>query len=180
MEERIGFRLDRLRLGEWIIGVASLALLVDLLVLPWYSLRASFSTTSAQFGAATSATGAQAHHLIGPFAIICALLGLAVWGTQAMSRGPALPLALTAIASVLSIILVVCLLVRVVFDPPAILVLGAPGVNTIKTDVAAVVGLFLAVLMFTGAWLSLRKDGIAEADAPRRIETLRLAAKRSA
>ena len=66
------------------------------------------------------------------------------------------------------------------FDPPAILVLGAPGVNTIKTDVAAVVGLFLAVLMFTGAWLSLRKDGIAEADAPRRIETLRLAAKRSA
>lgn len=175
MEDRIGFRRDRLRPGEWLIGISGLALLVDLLALPWYSLTATFRATSAQFGAATSATGVQAHHLIGPYAIICALVGLAIWGAQATLRGPALPVCLTAIGALLNLILVIALVVRVVFDPPAVLVRGAPGVNTITTDVPALLGLLFAVGLLVGCWLSLRHDGIADADAPREIETLTLA-----
>ena len=174
-DPRAGFRIDRLRVGEWLIGLAALALLVDILVVPWYSLRATFRSTSAEFGAATSATGIQAHHLLGALAILCALLGLLAWGLQATQRGPAAPLCSTVMLFLLCLPLCVGLLVRVVFDPPAVLVLGAPGVNTLQTDVGAVVGLFLAWGLLIGTWLSMRTDGIARADAPREIETLRLA-----
>lgn len=174
-DPRSGFRIDRLRLGEWLIGLSALALLLDLLLIPWYSLRATFRATSAEFGAATSATGIQAHHLLGALAILCALMGLLAWGLQATQRGPAAPLCATVVVFLLCLPLCVGLLVRVVFDPPAVLVLGAPGVNTIQTDVGAVVGLFLAWGLLLGTWVSMRADGIAAADAPRGIETLRLA-----
>ncbi len=172
---RIGFRLDRLRRGEWLIGVAGLALGIDLLVVPWYSLASTFRATSAEFGAATRATGFQAHHLLGPLALVCALLAIACWGLQATQRGPALPVCLTIVTALLTLVLAIALLVRVVFDPPNVLVQGAPGVDTIRTDVGAVVGLVLAWALLIGTWISLRQDGIAEADAPRRIETLALA-----
>ncbi|HET9073907.1 MAG TPA: hypothetical protein VFN48_04955 [Solirubrobacteraceae bacterium] len=174
-DPRSGFRIDRLRLGEWVIGLGAVGLLVDLIAVPWYSLRATFRATSAEFGAATSATGIQAHHLLGALAILCSLLGLLAWGLQATQRGPAAPLSATVMLFLLCLPLCVGLLIRVVFDPPAVIVLGAPGVNTIQTDVGAVVGLFLAWGLLLGTWVSMRTDGIAVADAPREIETLRLA-----
>ncbi len=175
LDTRIGFRLDRLRFGEWLIGVAGLALAIDLLAMPWYSLTSRFRATSAGFGAARSATGFEAHHILGPFVIVCALLGIACWCLQATRRGPALPVCVTVITAVLTLVVSVALLVRVVVDPPAVLVHAAPGVDPIKTDVGAVLGIVLAWALCAGTWFSLRTDGIAEADAPRRIETLRLA-----
>ncbi len=176
---RIGLRLDRLRWGEWLIGVAGLALLIDLVALPWYSLNSTFSATSAEFGAATSATGFQAHHILGPLAIVCALVAIGCWALQATQRGPALPVCLTVVCAILTFVLAIALLVRVVFDPPNVLVQAAPGVDTMQTDVGAVLGLVLAWLVLIGTWISLRTDGIAEADAPRRIETLALAQRPS-
>jgi hypothetical protein len=172
MEERNGFRLDRLRLGEWIIGGASLALMIDVL-LPWYSLASTFHA-AVQFGQATHATATQAHNLLGPFTILCAIVGLVCWALQATRRGPALPQTFTVITSVLSFILCIALVFGVVIDPPVHLLLGDPEVHTTRTDLPAVLGVFLAVLLFAGTWLSLRTDGSAAADAPQRIETLRI------
>jgi hypothetical protein len=171
---RIGFRRDRLRAGEWLVGLAGLALLIDLVAVPWYSLTSTFRATSAQFGAPTRATGFQAHHILGPLAIICALLALAAWGLQGTQRAPALPVCATVLCGTLTSALAIALLVRVVFDPPNVLVHGAPGVDTIETDVGAVIGLFLAWFVVIGSWISLETEGIAAADAPRRIETLAL------
>jgi hypothetical protein len=174
MQARIGFQLDRARRGEWVIVLAALALLVDLFAVPWYSLRSTFRATSAEFGAATSATGIQAHHVLGALAILCAVLGIGTWCLQVTQRGPALPVCMTVITSLLTLVLSIGLLVRVVFDPPQVLVLGASGVDTMKTDVGAVLGLVLSWVLYAGTWVSLRADGIAEADAPQRIDTLRL------
>jgi hypothetical protein len=174
MQARIGFQLDRLRFGEWLMGLAAVALLVDLLAVPWYSLRPTFRATSAQLGAATSATGLQAQHLLGALAILCAVLGIGTWCLQVTQRAPALPVCLTVLTALLTFVLSIGLLIRVVFDPPHVLVLGGPGVDTTRTDVGAVVGMLLAWTLVTGAWISLRTDGIAMGDAPQRIETLRL------
>ena len=174
IDSRFGVRLDRLRFGEWMIGLAGLALLVDVIALPWYSLRSSFRASSAEFGAATSATGFQAHHVLGPLALVCGLLAIACWGLQATQRGPAWPVAVTVMCALATLVLAIALLVRVVFDPPAVLVRAAPGVATINTDVGAVLGVAFAFVLLAGTWISLRTDGVAEADAPRRIETLRL------
>jgi hypothetical protein len=174
MEERMGWRADRVRPAEWLIGTAAVALLVDLLVVPWYSLGSAFSATSASFGAPTSATGIQAHHLLGPLAILCALSGLATWGLQASQAGPAAPACATVITAMITFVLSVGLLVRVVFVPPTVLLQGAPGVNTIKTDVGALLGLLFAVLLLLGAWWSLRTEGIAPGDAPASIPALAL------
>jgi hypothetical protein len=175
MQARIGIQLDRLRFGEWLMGLAALALAIDLIAVPWYSLRSTFAATSAEFGASTSATGLQAHHLLGALAIICAVLGLGTWCLQVTQRAPALPVCMTVITSLLSLVLSIGLLIRVVFDPPHVLVIGGPGANTMQTDVGAVIGVVLAWLLVVGAWISLRTDGIARGDAPQRIETLRLA-----
>jgi hypothetical protein len=174
MQARIGFQLDRLRLGEWLMGLAAVALLIDLLAVPWYSLRSDFRATSAEFGAATSATGIQAHHVLGALAILCGVLGIGTWCLQVTQRAPALPVCMTVITALVTLVLSVALLIRVVFDPPHVLVLGATGVNTNQTDVGAVLGVVFAWLVLIGAWISLRTDGIPDADAPRRIETLRL------
>ena len=92
---------------------------------------------------------------------------------------PPLPVCLTVVCAVLTFVLAIALLVRVVFDPPNVLVQAAPGVDTMQTDVGAVLGLVMAWLVLIGTWISLRTDGIAEADAPRRIETLALAQRPS-
>jgi hypothetical protein len=169
---RSGFRFDRLRPGEWLMGLAGLALLIDLVALPWYSLSSTFSSTSAQFGAPTSATGFEAHHLLGPLALLCALLAMATWGLQGTQRAPALPVCVSAICATVTFALAIALVVRVAFDPPNVLVRGAPGVDTIQTDVGAVVGLLLAWVMVIGSWISLRTEGIAPADGPPKVQRL--------
>ncbi len=174
MQARIGIQLDRLRLGEWLIGLLALALLIDLLAVPWYSLRSTFRTTSAEFGAATSATGLQADHLLGALAILCGVFGIGTWCLQVTQRAPALPVSLTVITWLLSLVLSIGLLIRVVFDQPHVLGLGTAGLNPAETDAGAVLGMLLAWALCTATWVSLRTDGIAEGDAPRRIETLRL------
>jgi hypothetical protein len=172
MQARIGFQLDRLRLGEWLIGLSAIALLIDLVAAPWYSLRSTFRTTSAELGSATSASGLGADHLLGSLAILCGVCGIATWCLQVTQRAPALPVCLTVITSLLTLVLSIGLLIRVVFDPPHALLLGVPGAD--KTDLGAVLGMLLAWALCVAAWISLRTDGIAAGDTPRRIETLRL------
>jgi hypothetical protein len=173
-EDRAGFRLDRLRPAEWLIALAACALLVDLVAVPWYSLRDTFQNTSAEFGAATSATGLQAHHILGPLLLLCGALGLIAWLLQASSRAPSLPLVITVFTAMISFGVALAVLIRVVFDPPAVLLQGVSGVATTRTDVGAVVGVFLVWFLYAGCWWSLRTDGIAAADAPQRIERLSL------
>jgi hypothetical protein len=76
---------------------------------------------------------------------------------QGTRRAPALPVTLVVIELALGLILVIALIVRVVIDPPKL---------------GAYLGLALSVLLALAAYASLRRDGIADMDAPQWIETL--------
>ncbi|MBO0769360.1 MAG: hypothetical protein J2O48_11815 [Solirubrobacterales bacterium] len=173
MEDRIGFRPDRIRLGEWIIGVSSLLLLIDLIVLPWFAINSTFKTT-VQLGNPGSATGWQSFDVIGPLVIVTCLIGLATWYLQGSQPSPAVPVCMTVITTVFGLLSALGLLIRVVFSHPTVLISGTKGVDYIHPLVWAVVGLFLSFGLVAGAWISLREDGVQPKDAPRRIETLRL------
>jgi len=105
------------------------------------------------------ANGWQSLTVLGPLTALVAVLGLAVWALQATQSAPALPVVLVVVELALGLILVVALIVRVAIDPPKL---------------GAYLGLVLAVLVELAAYASLRHDGVAEADAPRRIETFPL------
>ncbi|WP_249009772.1 hypothetical protein [Conexibacter sp. DBS9H8] len=172
--DRAGIALDRLRAPEWLIGALALALLVDVLALPWYHLAAVLAPTAAGLGAATSATGVAAHALIGPYALLVGLLGLTVGLAQAARPAPAVPVCLTVILLLAALVLTAALLIRVVLLPPHLFLSTAASPDSTRTGVPAVAGLFIAAALCGAAGWSLRVDGIAAADAPAAIETLAL------
>jgi hypothetical protein len=175
---RRGWHPDRLGVGEWITGVASLALLVDVF-LPWYRERTVLVAAGSELRIHSSYTATQSYHLLGPFTLLCALFGVIIWGVVGTVRAPAWAQCLTVIATFLDLVLVIALLIRVVFVQWSLTAPGAPGTDTVRLGVPAVLGLFLAVFMLGGNWLALRADGIAAADAPQRVETLRLNQRRA-
>jgi hypothetical protein len=175
---RVGVRPDRLGVGDWIMGVASLALLIDVF-LPWYSGRTVLTAAGSELNIHSHYSATQAYHLLGPYTLLCALFGLIVWGAVLTQRTPALPLCLTIVAALLDLVLVLGLLLRVVFVQWRLTAPGVPGTDTVRLDIPAVVGLFLAAFMLWGVWLTLRTDGIPTGDSPWRVEALRLSQRRA-
>lgn len=103
--------------------------------------------------------GWQSVTVLGPFTAVVAALGIAIWVLQATQGAPALPVALVVVELALGLVLVLALVIRVLIDPPKL---------------GGYVGLALAVLVVVAAYASLRRDGVADADAPQWIETLPL------
>jgi hypothetical protein len=87
----VSFRLSRLRAGEWLIGVASLALLVILFVVPWFGLPATYAHAAASLGAASSFSGWESLTVIRWLILVLGLGGLLCWYLQARCLAPALP-----------------------------------------------------------------------------------------
>lgn len=102
-------------------------------------------------------TGWQCLTALGPFTAVVAALGIALWILQAVSWAPALPVSLTIVELSLGLVLVIWLVVRFAITPP---------------QAGGWVGLALAVGLVLAAYLSLRVDGVDDADAPQSIETL--------
>lgn len=144
----MGVRAARLRAPEWALGLVSVALMVVLFGLRWYR----------HGGVETNGWGGLT--VLGPLTAVAAALGIAIWVLQATRSAPALPVALVLVDLALGLILAVGLMVRVLIDPPSVAMLGA------------YLGLALAVLSVLAAYASLRRDGVAEGDAPQWVETL--------
>ncbi len=145
-------------LGEWLLGIASAALIVDVFALPWFQANG------------VHANGWQSLSVLPPFILVVAALGVLVWWLTATQRAPALPASLTAVLLGLSLVLLVWLMIRVFLDVPGI---GPPGAHVGRQSGAYVaVGLVLA--LFAGAYRSLRREGVAEIDAVMFVETLRV------
>jgi hypothetical protein len=169
----VNFKPARLRGGEWIIGVASLALLVCLFALPWYGLTHVFSPTAATLGLQTDANGWNSLEVLRWLILLLGAGGIAVWWLQATRQAPSLPVAATALESVLGAAVLIALLVRVVIDPPG-------SSSFIEPKSGAIAGLVLSAVLLIGGYLSLREDGIDPQDAPASIELLRLAQRGTA
>ena len=92
--------LRRLRTGEWVAGLAGLALLVSLF-LPWYDGR----------------TGWQSLGLLDVLLAVVGLAALAIPFATAAYRVPALPLALQSLTTLIGIFALLCVLARVLNLP---------------------------------------------------------------
>jgi hypothetical protein len=164
-------KLGRVRPEEWLLGVFSLALLVVLFGSAWYRMGAAGPLLRFYY---RDVNGWQALSILGPLTLVVALGGIAVVVLQAVCRAPALPVCATAVEMSLAFVVTVGLIVRVLIARPALRFDG-PFKSVVHVRFGGYAGLALAVAVLVGAYLSLRSDGVAAADAPQQIETLRLA-----
>lgn len=142
------FVADRIRLPEWVIGAAALALGLDTVLASWFG----------------SQTGWQALSVTRYLIALSCLAGLATWFLQGTRRSPAIPICATVVTFFVSMVLTLVLVWRVPVDPP----------GRASAAVGGYLGLALALVLAAGAYRSMRLDGIREADGPAEIELLAL------
>jgi hypothetical protein len=168
----MGFLMWRVRGGEWIVGLSSLALLVVMFFVPWYGLTGTFAATAQSLGQSTSSDGWVGVGGLRWLLLLVILVGLLSMWFQATRPAPALAVSFTVAAVPLATLAVIGLIFRVLIDPPS-----PSGYLEVKGGAYA--GLVLSIAILVGAYVSLREDGIHENDAPQSIETLRLAPRPS-
>lgn len=138
--------LARLRAGEILAAVAAVGLLV-VLGADWFELRSRVAIVGA------SSTG---YASLGWFAdallIFAALCCLALAAATVTERAPRMPVALQTLAVVSSLVGVICVALRLVFQPS----LGV-GADDTSVDLlpGAYLGLTFSLLMFVGSWISI-------------------------
>ncbi len=159
---------SRLRRGEWLVGASAVLLLVFLFALPWYEIHSPIGSSGpAALGLTTSFNGwDELTRLRWLFVLTIASAFLLVY-FQATRRAPALPAAFSVIVTVLGGLTALALLYRVVIN--------VPGIDSVvQAQPGAYLGLASACLLACGAFLSMRKEGIASRDEPPEIETIQL------
>jgi hypothetical protein len=164
----MSFRVARIRAGEWIMGLAGLALIVVVFALPWYGFYGTYSTAYREItGGATSYAAIPSLNVFGPLALLAGVGGLSTWWLQGTRRAPAVPVSSTVLTTALTFVVLVGLFVRVVVALPY-------DSTFIEPKAGAWAGLGLSALLLLGGYVSLRQDGIRPEDGPGTIETLRL------
>ena len=142
----MSFRIDRLRLGEWIAGGSAVLLLAAMLILDWYD----------------GATGWQElTHLRWSVALTVLAASMLVL-LQASRRSPALPVTMSVVVTVLALITVAWLTYRVLISVPP------------HQEFGAYLGLACAIGIVCGGWLSMRREGVSGRDQVSEIETVSL------
>lgn len=165
-------RTTRLTPPEWLLGVGSLLLVIDLFGIGWFGYGARFRALAVMLGQSTSANGWNSFTVLGPLTLVVCLAGLAAAYLTAVRRSPALPVVITTLLLPVSFVQVVWVAIRVLLDGPSVHLVQAGGANVIETLSGAYLGLALSIVVFAGVYLSLRRDGVAAEDSPARIETL--------
>src|SRR5579863_2684320 len=146
-------RSTRLRLGERLLGLASVLLLVDLFGATWFGYRAQYRAVATMLGQLPNANGWQTFDVIGPLAVVVCVLGIAICVLTATRRSPAVPIVLTTLLAPVSLVLAVLVAIRVLLDQPSVHLAQAGGANVIEAHVGAYVGLLLSVAVFAGLYL---------------------------
>jgi hypothetical protein len=159
---RIELELSRLRRGELIAGVSGIVLLASVLLLPWYGT----SATAGTIGRSISATGWSSLSILRWLILLASLAGIALALAQAAFRPPAVPVALSVVASALGVPTAIAVIYRVLINVPG------PD-NLIGQRFGAFLGLVGALALLYGALTSLREEGIASDDAVAAIPTVR-------
>jgi hypothetical protein len=155
-------QFSRLRWPEWLIGAAGVLMLISMLLLPWFQVMSVTPGPPPRHAVATSVDGwhglTHARWLI----LLTIVTAFAVVFFQARERAPALPVTFTQITSVLALLTVAWLIYRVLIEPPG------------GRQIGGWVALLSAAAMLVGCYWSFRLEGIAEADGPHEIPTIRL------
>lgn len=138
--------LARLRLGEILAAVAAVGLLV-VLGADWFELRSQVAVVGA-----TSTGYASLGWFADALLIFAALCCLALAVATAAERAPQLPVALQTLAVVSSLAGLICVSLRLIFQPS----LGV-GADDTSVDLlpGAYLGFAFTLMMFIGAWISI-------------------------
>jgi hypothetical protein len=163
----MSFRVNRLRDGEWLVGVSGLLLLVCLFALPWYGFTSAYGPTAATLGVKTSYDGWQSLEFVRFLIVLLALGGIVTWWLQATRPAAAIPICAVVLEVALGVIVLIALIDRVLVNLPV-------DSRLVDAKWGAYAGLMLTLLVLTGAYRSLRRDDVAAEDAPTEIETLRV------
>jgi hypothetical protein len=142
--------LARLRLGEYLAVLGSAALLVALFALHWYSNP--------------TLTGWRAIPTLRWFVVVSAVLGLALALTQAVMRGPALPVTLDLIGMLVAGLTTILIAIRLITTGAAL-------------GTGAWVGAWAAALTAAGAYRAMRTEQGWTPGPGRPIELVRVRAK---
>lgn len=166
------FRLSRLRAEEWVIGVASLAVLVLLFVVPWYGLPGTYTRSASALGAASSFSGWESLTVLRYLILLLGLGGLLCWYLQARCPAPALPVCAVVLETALGIVTAIGLYYRLIF--------AGPPVAVAHPDPAAFVELALCLAVVGGGYMSLRRDQAPAPGSTAPIETLSISPRAGA
>jgi hypothetical protein len=170
----MNFRASRLGPGDWLIGPASVALLVVLFAFPWFGVASNFARVEGALGATINANGWGTFTVVGPLSVIVGALGILSWLFQALRSSPGPGVLTTIVLAPFSLLLFLWLIARVlIFPPHRDLGIGTGG-NDLVGKPAAYIAVVLSFLILLGVWISLRREGVDVADAPHRIETFPL------
>jgi hypothetical protein len=137
--------LRRIRGGEWLAGLAGVALIVSLF-LDWYD------------AAPAPLTGWQAFVVTDVLLALLALSGPLLLTFQATRESPALPTGISIICTSCGALAAAIVLVRLVVEPKADLVSGIAA--------GAWIGLAAALALLAGGWWSLESEHNAGATVP--------------
>jgi hypothetical protein len=165
-------RTTRLTLAEWLLGLGSLLLLIDLFGLSWFAYEPRVHALMSALGQSTSANGWNTFTVVGPLTLVVCVAGIAAALLTAARRSPAVPVVITTLLLPVSFVQVVWVAIRVLLDRPSLNLVSEGGANVIGARPGAYIGLALSIVVFAGVYLSLRRDGVAAEDSPARIETL--------
>jgi hypothetical protein len=177
----MSFKIARLGAGDWLILAGSVGLLVDLFVGDWFSYPDGFYAYPRgghpgpiAAGMLSAQNGWQALAWLGPLAAVIGAIGILTFGAQALRRSPAVPVVLTTLLTPVALLLALGIAARTLIAAPGTELRRVGGGVALAADAGAYVGLGLSVVIVIGLYTSLRREGIAPADAPAEIETIKL------
>lgn len=146
----MGFQASRLRRGELLAGAGGIALLLCLLLVPWYGLSGAAARGAQSAGLAATANGWHTLTTLRWLILITVLAAFALVYFQASRRGPALPASLSVIVTVLGTFTSLGLIWRVL--------ISVPGAGAVSARAGAYLGLLCALALAAGGLWSLREE----------------------
>jgi FtsH-binding integral membrane protein len=158
----MGLHQSRLRWPEWVVGAGGVGLLASMLLLPWFQLSEASGPPGPAQLITYSVDGWNGLSHARWLLLVTILAAFALVLFQARLRAPAIPVTLSWVVAVLGGLSVLWLIYRVIISP-------AGG-----REIGGWIGLISAGAIAYGGFASLRLEGIARADAPQEIPTVKL------
>jgi hypothetical protein len=155
----------RLRAGEVIAGASAALLLIFMFAVKWYAVSGRLSETLGRgLHEPTTFDGWNGLHTLRWLLLVTIVAALALTYFQAACRGPAIPVMLSLIVSVLGLVSAIALIYRVLVNTPA---------PTLDQRAGAYLGLVATIGIAYGGYKSMREEDGTD-PAVLDIETIRL------
>ena len=161
-------RLERLRVGEWIVAISGAVLLVSLF-LPWWGLEGTWidlgpggpvEGLDKGAGVVTTWSAWQVFSVADVLLFLLGLLALAVWAVVARAPAPGLGITVEALATLFAIVMTIVVLIQVLGTPGTLEV--PPPIPDPTLQYGAWLGLFATCGVLFGLLVAMRDERLSE------------------